>query len=348
MFSRKLITISLILILVFSVSLVGHTQENNQSSNQQNQENKVVATVNNNEIKAKELDQYAGTEQLIMSLYQQKKDFAQVLLQTEAGKNLLDKYRENKLQGLIRQKLILQKAENRDITITQKQKDNLFQQHIQSIKQKNNITDEQLEKSLKDQGVDSLEQYKKLFLDRNNKKLIINELRKQVTKDISVSDQKVRDYYDNNKNQFQVDQQVKVSQILIKTNNKDENKAKKDINSILNKINNGKSFAEMAKEHSEGPNAQQGGTLGFISKGQISNEFDKVAFNLDTNDISQPVKTKYGYHLIKVHDKKEAGVKSFEEVKDSIKQQLESEEKNKKWDQFVSQLRQDADINNKL
>src|SRR6056297_647045 len=99
---RKIIVIPLIFVLVFSLSLIGYSQKNTQSSNQQTQENKIVAKVNNDKITSKELDQYAGTNQLIMSLYQQKKDFAQVLLQTEAGKNLLDKYRENKLQGLIR------------------------------------------------------------------------------------------------------------------------------------------------------------------------------------------------------------------------------------------------------
>lgn len=341
---RKIIVIPLIFVLVFSLSLIGYSQKNTQSSNQQTQENKIVAKVNNDKITSKELDQYAGTNQLVMSLYQQKKDFAQVLLQTEAGKNLLDKYRENKLQGLIRQKLILQEAKKRDITITQKQKDNLFKKHIQSIKQQNNITDEQLKKSLKNQGINSLEQYKKRFLDKNKDKLIINELRKQVTKDINVNEQRIRKYYDNNQGQFKVNKQAKISQILIKTETKDESEAKKEVNSILNKINKGKSFTEMAKKYSEGPNANKGGSLGYISKGQISNDFDKAAFNLNTGEISQPIKTKYGYHLIKVHDKKEAGVKSFKEVKDSIKQQLESEAKTKKWDKFVNKLKENAKI----
>ena len=346
MVSKKFITLSLVFILLFSIPMGVLAQDSNTT--QQEQQTEVAAVINGNEVTMKQLNQFAGTNQLVMSIYRQNKDFAQVILQSEPGKKLLNKYREKKLQDLIRQRLIIQEAKDRDITLSESKKDQLFQQHIQSIKQRNQLNDDQLEQALQKQGIESLDQYKEVFLQRNQDKLLINELRKQVTSDVTVSDERIQEYYKNNKKQFQVDQQVKASQILIKTNNKEEGKAKEEIQSIQDMIDNGKGFAEMAKQHSEGPYADKGGELGFIPKGQISEEFDKVAFNLSKGEISDPVKTKYGYHLIKVHDKKEAGVKSLDEVKDSIRQQIANEKKNKEWNQFVSKLRDEASISVKL
>lgn len=348
MFSKKFITISIAFILIFSLPIAVTAQNNNQNSNEEQQKTQVAAIVNGNKITNQQLNQFAGTNQLIMSIYRQNKDFAQVVLQSDPGQKLLNKYRKNKLQDLIKQRLIIQEAKNRDLELTQEQKNQFFQQHLKSVKQKNKMSDKQLKQALQKQGINSIDQYKKVFLQRNKDTLLINELRKQVTNGITVSDQKVKDYYNNNKKQFQVEKQIKVSQILIRTNNKEEQTAKEKIESIADKINNGKTFAEMAKKHSEGPYAKKGGNLGFITKGQITNQFDQVAFSLNKGQISEPVKTKYGYHLIKVHDKKESGIRSFEQVKDSIKQQLASKKKNKEWDEFVSQLRKNADVTIKL
>src|SRR6056297_34782 len=352
MTSKKIITLSLAFILLFSIPMGVLAQDNstNNTNNatQESQQKKVAAVINGNEVTMTQLNQFAGTNQLVMSIYRQNKAFAQVILQSEPGQKLLEKYREKKLQDIIRQRLIIQEAKDRDLTLSQSKKDQLFQQHIQSVKQQNQLNDDQLEQALQKQGIESLDQYKEVFLQRNQDQLLINELRKQVTSDVTVSEDRIEEYYNNNKKQFQVDQQVKASQILIKTNNKEESKAKEEIQSIKEQINSGKSFTEMAKQHSEGPYADKGGQLGFITKGQISEEFDKVAFNLNIGEISDPVKTKYGYHLIKVSDKKEAGVKSLEEVKDSIRQQLANEKKNKQWDEFVSKLRKNADITVKL
>lgn len=343
---------TLALFLLFAIPMGAIAQDDNQSTTnlntQQNQKQKVAAVINGNEVTVKQLNQFAGTNQLIMQIYRQNKDFAQVILQSDPGKKLLNKYRDNKLQDLIRQRLIIQEAKNRDISLSQSKKDQLFQQHIQSIKQQNQLNDDQLEQALQKQGIESLDQYKEVFLQRNQDKLLINELRKQVTSDVTVSEESIEEYYNNNKKQFQVDRQIEASQILIKTNNKEESAAKEKINSIKEKINNGENFADMAKEHSEGPYSDKGGSLGFITKGQISEEFDKVAFNLSKGEVSSPVKTKYGYHLIKVHDKKEAGVRPLNEVKDSIRQQLANEKKNTEWNEFVSKLRENADVTIKL
>ncbi|MDZ7672558.1 MAG: peptidylprolyl isomerase [Halanaerobiales bacterium] len=339
--SKKLITTFVILILVLSISIVSFAQESNNS-------NKIVATVNGNDITSKELNQSAGINQFIMSIYKQNRDFAQVLLKTEPGKNLMQKYKKNKLNDLIKKRLIIQEAKKRNISISDKQKEKLFKQHLESIKKRNQINDKQLKQALNKQGIKSLDQYQKVFLQNNKDSFLINKLRNNVTKDVSVSENKIKEYYNNNKKNFKVEEQVKVSQILIKTEQKSTKEVKNKINTIKNKLNNGENFSTLAKKYSEGPYAEKGGNIGFIKKETISKIFGEKVFNLKIDEISEPIKVNNEYRIVKINDKKEAGIKPFKEVKNTIKSQLENNKKSNQWQEFVKKLENNANITIKL
>jgi peptidyl-prolyl cis-trans isomerase C len=88
--------------------------------------------------------------------------------------------------------------------------------------------------------------------------------------------------------------EVRASHILVKTEN--------EANNILNKIKTGSDFAELAKAHSDCPSARKGGDLGYFSKGQMVKEFENTAFTLQRGQVSDPVKTQFGYHIIMVTD----------------------------------------------
>lgn len=90
--------------------------------------------------------------------------------------------------------------------------------------------------------------------------------------------------------------EVRASHILVKT--------EKEANNLLNQINSGRTFSELAKKYSECPSGKSGGDLGFFGKGRMVKEFEDAAFGLEKGQVSQPVKTQFGYHLIKVTDKK--------------------------------------------
>ena len=195
--------------------------------------------------------------------------------------------------------------------------------------------------ALSQQGISSLDQYKQMFLENNKGNLLINKLMNEVTKDISISDEEAKKYYNNNKNQYEHKEQLKASHILVKSKEKAEE--------VLNKLNNGDKFAKLAEEYSQGPSSKNGGSLGYFSKGEMVPAFEKAAFDMKVGEITdKPVKTDYGYHIIKVEDKKESGTASFKDVKDNIKQQLASERKQSKWSDFVKQLKEEADIEKKL
>jgi len=182
-----------------------------------------------------------------------------------------------------------------------------------------------------------------MFFENNKNGFLVNKLREKVVSDVTVSDQEAKEYYNNNQQQFKTAAQKKVSHILFDK----EAKAKE----VLNKIKNGAGFAEMAKKHSTGPTAENGGDLGYITANEqgLDKTFRDAAMKLSVGEVSsEPVKTQFGYHLIKVTDSREAGVREFEEVKSQIKSQLKSKKQNQAFQEYVQGLREEAEIDIRL
>ncbi len=162
--------------------------------------------------------------------------------------------------------------------------------------------------------------------------LSISELEKQVryklaegkylNKVVVVSDEEKRSYFDANVSAFN-GERVKVSRILIDTRNMKTDaeleKAKQKIEEVMKEIDNGTDFAEMARKYSTCPSAENGGDIGFIQrKGSIVEEFAKAAFAMEVGEISEPVKTQFGYNIIKVTDREEGKDVSYEDVADMV------------------------------
>lgn len=131
---------------------------------------------------------------------------------------------------------------------------------------------------------------------------------------ITVSEEEMQAFYEEHKSEFQDTKKASASHILVDS----EEKAKK----VKEQIDQGLEFAQAAKEYSSCPSASRGGDLGVFGPGQMVPEFDKVVFSLKKGEISDPVKTQFGYHIIELHDLTEAREKSFDEVKDKIYQEL--------------------------
>lgn len=165
---------------------------------------------------------------------------------------------------------------------------------------------------------------KKLEMDKEEE--FTNELKKveknvlkqyainKLMKEIEVKDEEVKDFYEKNKEMFKKPEMVKASHILVE--------AKEKAEEILEKIKGGLGFEEAAKEYSTCPSKDRGGDLGEFGKGQMVPEFEEVAFKLEKDEISEPVETQFGYHIIKLFDKKEEALSEYEEVEGQIRQQL--------------------------
>ncbi|WP_373845719.1 peptidylprolyl isomerase, partial [Clostridium sp.] len=138
-------------------------------------------------------------------------------------------------------------------------------------------------------------------------------------------------YYEANKNMYKTPEMVNAKHILVDNLEK--------ANEVSKYISEGMSFEEAAQKYSNCPSKAQGGNLGKFSRGQMVPEFEKAAFNLDIGVISEPVKTQFGYHLIKVEEKIEPDLKSFDEVKDAIKRGLLQERQAYMYSKLDSELR---------
>jgi parvulin-like peptidyl-prolyl isomerase len=133
---------------------------------------------------------------------------------------------------------------------------------------------------------------------------------------------KVQDYYNANKAEFMVQPQVHALHILIKDDPKDPNKAKNEIENVKKKAQS-EDFGKLAKQYSQDPGSKdKGGDLGFFGKGQMVPEFEAAAFQQKIGVVGEPVKSPFGYHLIKVLERKEGGQRSFDEAKNEIAQKL--------------------------
>ena len=153
----------------------------------------------------------------------------------------------------------------------------------------------------------------------------------------TVSGQQIERHYNENIQQYSTPEQVRASHILLKTDGKDDAAVKKQAGEILAKAKGGADFAELAKKYSQDEsNAAKGGDLDYFGRGQMVPEFDAAAFSMQPGQISDLVKTQYGYHIIKMVDKKAATQRPLSEVRAQIEDQL-------KWEQAQAQAQKTAD-----
>ncbi len=152
---------------------------------------------------------------------------------------------------------------------------------------------------------------------------------KDFSKKVNVTDEEIKDYYDEHYKEYNEEKKVKASHILFKVPHdaspEEIEKVKAKAQKVLNLAKSGEDFAELAKKYSEGPSAPNGGELGYFTKKDMVPEFANAAFKMKPGEISDLVRTPYGFHIIKVEDVKPAHHKTLEEVKDEIKNKLVSE-----------------------
>lgn len=155
-------------------------------------------------------------------------------------------------------------------------------------------------------------------------------IKKELEK-LSVSEQEAKDYYEANKDKFKTKPSVNAKHILVDSEDSALN--------IKKEIEEGKTFEDAAKQYSTCPSKEEGGSLGNFSKGQMVPEFEAAAFSQIVGEVGEPVKTQFGYHLIKVEDKIEEGIMPFEDVKVNILNGLVQERQNMRYTQYAEELK---------
>ncbi|HEY1305330.1 MAG TPA: peptidyl-prolyl cis-trans isomerase [Vicinamibacterales bacterium] len=147
--------------------------------------------------------------------------------------------------------------------------------------------------------------------------------REQARLKVAVPPNDIQRYYNDNLQQFQTPEQVRASHILLETAGKNDADVKKRAEDILNQAKGGADFAELAKKYSEDKGSKaSGGDLDYFGRGRMVPEFEKTAFEMMPGQISDLVKSQFGYHIIKVTDKRPASTRTLDEVRPQIQQQL--------------------------
>ncbi|MDQ0858987.1 peptidylprolyl isomerase [Bacillus sp. V2I10] len=167
------------------------------------------------------------------------------------------------------------------------------------------------------------------------------KIEKLLEPEISISEDEMKTYFEENKESFAEPEQVKASHILVE----DEATAKE----VKEKLNAGEDFSELAKEYStDTSNSEKGGDLGYFAKGDMVTEFEDVAFAMKEGEISEPVKTEFGYHVIKFEDKKAAAEAAFDDKKEEIKETLFDQKMQTVYTTWLEEKKDEYDIKNTL
>lgn len=175
-------------------------------------------------------------------------------------------------------------------------------------------------------------------LNEVKKQIAAEELiRKEIVEKIVVSEGEIKEYYEKNISSFLEPEKIRVRHIMTST----EEKAKE----VLEKLNAGGNFEQIAKQYSEDPMSKEiGGDIGFIQRGDVLKEFEDAAFKLGVGEISPIIKTQFGYHIIRVDERVERRQKGLEEVKDEIKSKILLERQRKAFDEMMEVLRRKTKI----
>ena len=288
---------------------------------------KTLAKFDGGKVTQKELDKYI--------VFLKNQDPASVPAVTDPQYVVLQ---QNIVDSVVVLKLLDRYGAKNGFTVTDQELSTEYDNLIKSYPSKADF-----EKDLADRKID------KPFLDEQMKSQILRDkIYAKVTEKTIVSDADTRKYYEDNKETlFKVPDQVKVSHILIKFNvaagetvtDAVKAEAKKKIDDVASQLKNGADFTEMATKYSEDTaSVPAGGDIGFISAGQTVPEFETAAFALEIGKISDVVETTYGYHILKVTEKKVSYVQTFDEVKDTIKSYLLSNKQMEEWQKFVYSL----------
>ncbi|PTX15973.1 SurA-like protein [Halanaerobium congolense] len=193
---KNILIISAIMLLVLSIPVMAQdAQDVSETVTEETPE--VAAYVNGEEISMQELEQFAGVRNILMQLLQSNQEFASVILQTEAGQNVIEEFRKLKLEQLITNELLVQEAKKRGIEVSNEEMNNIFDQQVNALKQQNNLNDDQLEQAIQNQGFDSMDQYKNMFFENNMNGFLVNKLREEIVNKVEVSDAEAQEFYNN-------------------------------------------------------------------------------------------------------------------------------------------------------
>ncbi|MDY6864272.1 MAG: peptidylprolyl isomerase, partial [Thermodesulfobacteriota bacterium] len=170
----------------------------------------------------------------------------------------------------------------------------------------------------------------------------------QIAQKITISRKEVKMYYDSHPDNFKKPEQVKASHILIKVDpqadESQKKEARKKLDAIKQKLKKGEDFSTLAREFSQCPSSSRGGDLSYFGREQMVKPFSDAAFALKTGEVSDIIETRFGYHLIKVTDRKSETKISYQDAKEKVEQYLKQKKIFKEVNQYLEKVKRKAKI----
>jgi parvulin-like peptidyl-prolyl isomerase len=248
------------------------------------------------------------------------------------------------LNRMIDSRLIEQWSKKAGIVV----KDDEIMGTIKDLLRRRNISMEQFTQTLEQEG-SSLESYRRDMKDQMTRMRL---LRRELKTKIIVSDDEIGENYVKHRDEYEGAEAVRIKQILILVPQNADRPVKDrllaDVESIHKRLIDGESFDLIAAQFSHGPSAATGGDIGFLEKGAMLPEVDAVAFRLAKDEISKIIVSPVGFHIIKVMDRRGAGVKPIGIIREEIKAKLEEEKMEKSYEEWMVDLHKRSHIEIRL
>jgi peptidyl-prolyl cis-trans isomerase SurA len=256
-----------------------------------------------------------------------------------------DQALKRSLEGLIGEKLMEAQLRELNIDVSDAEVD----LGIEDVKKQNGIDGDQFEKLLMQEGY-TLTTYRQ-FMKKHLARLKLINLK--VRSKVKVSDEDVKAEYAKVAKMDSEDAEVHARHLLVQVSPKatadQVEAARKKAVALADEARRpGVDFIELAKKKSEGPSAADGGDLGFFRRGVMVPEFERAAFSLPIGGISDPIRTKFGWHVIKVEERRAVSSKTFDEMKEQIRGRLLQLQLEKYTEQYVQELKAQAVVEEKL
>jgi peptidyl-prolyl cis-trans isomerase C len=243
------------------------------------------------------------------------------------------------LDKLIDRELLLQEAKSSKATVAPQEVDAELQKLVERFPSK-----EAFDQALSSQNF-TLEGVKKDIQDQLLRQQVV---KKEILDKVNVRPDQYQPFYEKNKDKYVEEEQVHARHILIKVpqgaSAADEEKLKKKADDVLKRAKKGEDFAALAKQFSEDGSRESGGDLGFFARGRMVGPFEEAAFALKPGQISDLVRTQFGYHIIKVEARKPGRPLSYEEAKEQVKEDLTRQQTFSRYQEYVASLRSKASI----
>jgi len=219
---------------------------------------------------------------------------------------------------------------------------------IADVKKRNNLDDARLDEALASQGMDRPTYRKAVKRDLESMRILQLKIRSKV----KVSDEDVKNYWQTHPQEFRADEEVRVRHIFLaltpEAGPSEVAKVRERADRVLARLRRGEEFGLVARQASEGPSASDGGELGWLRRGTVQPDVEKVAFGLQPGQISEPIRTRAGFQILQLEDRRGGGPKPLDEVKEEIRDRLVNEQGDTYRTQFIAELKKDAVIDVKM